>query len=258
MADFTVDTTIGCNPFIVPFNNQSEYGIEYLWEFDNMAVSRQEEPIYIFRGAGVYSVSLKVIGQGGCSDSITKEKFITNNPSPVADFTYTRVNLIDTIQFDNYSTGAISYVWNFGDGLFSEETDPWHRYANYGSYMVGLTAINEYSCTDTMYEAINFELFKGLFLPNAFSPENISEEVREFKAVGTGLIKFHLVVYDAWGNLLWETSKLEKGAPVEGWDGTYKGNPLTPDVYVWHLREAVFKDGSAYDGERYGTITLIK
>jgi PKD repeat protein len=258
VADFAVDTTIGCDPFIVPFTNLSEYGLEYYWTFGDQGTSQLKQPVFAFKGEGVYSVSLTVIGQGGCRDSIFREDFLVNNPSPIADFSYTRINQIDTVQFHNYSGGAIAYVWNFGDGQSSEETEPWHRYANYGSYVASLTAVNEYDCKHTKYETIDFELFKGLFLPNAFSPDNISEDVREFRAVGIGLIEFHLVVYDAWGNLLWETTELEKGAPVEAWDGTYKGEPLPPDVYVWHLKEAVFKDGSTYDGERYGTITLIK
>ena len=89
---------------------------------------------------------------------------------------------------------------------------------------------------------------KGLFLPNALSPGNASKEVGEFKAIGTGLLKYHLVIYDAWGNLIWETTKLDRGVPAEAWDGTFNGKPLPPDVYVWHLKEVIFKDGKAYDG----------
>ena len=258
VADFNVDTAIGCDPFVVQFDNLSEYGLEYHWDFEDQGQSSQENPTFTFSGEGKSTISLVVVGSGGCSDSISKEQYITTNPSPVSDFSYSRINEIDTVQFHNYSSGAISYLWDFDDGQSSEETDPWHKYNYYGIYMVSLTATNEYDCRNTSYESINFELFKGLFLPNAFSPGNLSEDVREFKAVGIGLIKYHLLVYDAWGNQLWETEKLERGAPAEGWDGTLNGKPLIPDVYVWHLKEAIFKDGTAYEGPRYGTITLIK
>jgi len=257
-ADFNVDTTIGCDPFVVQFDNLSEYGLEYHWDFEDQGQSTQEEPSFTFNGEGTSTISLVVVGSGGCSDSITREAYITTNPSPVSDFSYSRINEIDTVQFHNYSSGAISYLWDFDDGQSSEETDPWHKYNYYGIYNVSLTATNEYDCRSTSYETINFELFKGLFLPNAFSPGNLSEEVREFKAVGIGLIKYHLLVYDTWGNKLWETDELERGVPAEGWDGTLDGKPLMPDVYVWHLKEAIFKDGSTYEGPRYGTITLIK
>jgi PKD repeat protein len=258
VADFTTDTTIGCDPFIVPFSNLSEYGLEYRWNFDDQGTSNEEEPVYTFNGQGVYTVSLTVTGMGGCKDSITKEDYITTNPSPVSDFSFTRTREIDTIYFNNLSSGAISYVWDFGDGQSSDKEEPWHKYLYYGTYDVSLVTINEYNCRDTMFNTIDFKLYKGLFLPNAFSPNNPSAKVREFKAVGIGLIKFHLLVYDNWGNLLWETEKLENGIPVEAWDGTFKGKPLSPDVYVWYLKEAVFKDGTSYDGKRYGTITLIK
>lgn len=258
VADFTADTTIGCDPFTVPFNNLSEYGLEYYWDFEEQGGSGDEEPLFTFKGQGIYTVSLRVVGLGGCNDSIVKEDYITTNPSPVSDFEFLRIKEIDTIQFFNYSSGATSYLWNFGDGQTSEEENPWHRFNNYGTFNVGLTTTNEYNCKNTKETSIDFELYKGLFLPNAFAPENASEAVREFKAIGMGLIKYHLVVYDTWGNLIWESTRLERGMPAEAWDGTLNGKPLHPDVYVWHLKEAIFKDGSSYDGKRYGSITLIK
>ncbi|MBE0654394.1 MAG: PKD domain-containing protein, partial [Bacteroidales bacterium] len=258
VADFRVDTTIGCDPFIVPFINLSEYGQEYQWTFGDQGSSQEREPVFGFEGEGISTVGLKVVGLGGCSDSIVKTDYITTNPSPVADFQYSRVNEIDTVQFHNFSSGAISWLWDFGDGNSSLEENPWHRYRYYGMYNISLTAINEYNCKNTRLDSINFELFKGLFVPTAFSPGNTSEEVREFKAIGIGLIKFHLLVYDTWGNLIWETTQLDRGVPSEAWDGTFNGKPLSPDVYVWHLKEAVFKDGKTYDGNRYGSVTLIK
>ncbi|MEM9987265.1 MAG: peptidylprolyl isomerase, partial [Bacteroidota bacterium] len=45
-----------------------------------------------------------------------------------------------TIQFDNQSEQAETYVWDFGDGNTSEETTPTHRYWSSGTYLVSLTA----------------------------------------------------------------------------------------------------------------------
>jgi len=258
VADFSADSAIGCDPFEVHFANLSKYGLKYFWDFGGQGFSEEEEPAYSFKGKGIYSVSLKVIGAGGCNDSIIKKDLIITNPSPVSDFDYTRINDLDTIQFHNYSSGATSYLWSFGDGKSSVEDDPWHRYLNYGLYTVSLTSVNEYNCKNTKVDSINFKLFKGLFMPSALSPGNTSEGVREFKAVGTGLVEFDLVIYDTWGNLIWETTQLQNGRPSEAWDGTMKGKPLPPDVYVWHLKKALFKDGRSYEGQRYGSITLIK
>jgi len=258
VADFKVDSTIGCDPYKVQFKNLSEYGLSYYWNFAEQDYSEDKEPAFTFKGEGIYTVGLKVVGMGGCNDSIIKENYIKVNPSPVSDFDYIKINGLDTVQFNNHSSGAISYTWNFGDGLSSAEENPWHRYTFYGTYRVSLTSVNKYDCKNIKVDSINFDLFKGLFMPNALSPGDPSKGVSEFKAIGTGLIKFDLVIYDTWGNQIWETTQLERGTPGESWDGTFNGKPLPPDVYVWHLKEAVFKDGKAYEGPRYGSITLIK
>lgn len=57
---------------------------------------------------------------------------------PVASFTATANGL--TVSFDNTSTDATSYVWDFGDNTTSNAVDPQHTYAAAGTYTVRLTA----------------------------------------------------------------------------------------------------------------------
>ncbi|MCP4426971.1 MAG: PKD domain-containing protein, partial [Chloroflexi bacterium] len=45
-----------------------------------------------------------------------------------------------TVTFTNASTGADSYVWQFGDGATSTEINPTHAYTQTGIYTVSLTA----------------------------------------------------------------------------------------------------------------------
>ncbi len=45
-----------------------------------------------------------------------------------------------SIQFDNTSQNADTYIWDFGDGQSSEETSPAHRYTRSGDYTVTLRA----------------------------------------------------------------------------------------------------------------------
>ncbi len=64
-----------------------------------------------------------------------------------------------TIFFENQSTGASIYEWNFGIGS-SEESDPEFTYESPGSYTVQLIAYNECLCSDTtsvQVEVINAE-----------------------------------------------------------------------------------------------------
>jgi PKD repeat protein len=46
----------------------------------------------------------------------------------------------ETISFTNKSSNAKSYVWDFGDGVTSQEQTPTHQYTTTGSFTVTLTA----------------------------------------------------------------------------------------------------------------------
>jgi PKD repeat protein len=48
----------------------------------------------------------------------------------------------DTIRFSNLTRNASAYEWDFGDGGFSSEPEPWHVYLNAGVFKVILNAIN--------------------------------------------------------------------------------------------------------------------
>lgn len=65
-------------------------------------------------------------------------------PPLVANFTAAPTNGTSplTVSFANLSTGATSYLWNFGDGKTSTSTNPVNTYSNAGNYTVSLTAIS--------------------------------------------------------------------------------------------------------------------
>ncbi|MET1260604.1 PKD domain-containing protein [Flagellimonas sp. DF-77] len=57
--------------------------------------------------------------------------------------------------FNNSSTGAVSYEWDFGDGNTSTEESPTHVYAVAAEYEVTLTATNETNLSTTLSQTIN-------------------------------------------------------------------------------------------------------
>ena len=113
---------------------------------------------------------------------------------------------------------------------------------------------------------VEVEYFHGLFLPNAMYPGHTSYEVSHFVPKGVGLKEFELLIYDDWGNLIWQTTALDaNGRPTEAWDGTYEGEPVQQDAYVWKVT-AIFIDESVWEGKEYkekkfkkaGTVTVIR
>ena len=81
---------------------------------------------------------------------------IKEKPKPVADFSFTGGDCSAPCQvlFENKSTDATSYTWNFGDGTNSVETNPDKTYESGGTYLVTLTAHGAGGADSTSKEII--------------------------------------------------------------------------------------------------------
>ena len=64
-----------------------------------------------------------------------------SSPKSVFNFVKQSTSAPETVKFQNQSTNADKYIWDFGDGKSSEETNPEHRYVLSGKYLITLTAI---------------------------------------------------------------------------------------------------------------------
>ncbi|HPT01951.1 MAG TPA: PKD domain-containing protein [Bacteroidales bacterium] len=221
-----------------------------------IGASTKQNPSFDFTRAGLFSTELSVKDKHGCTGNTVNQ--IAINSSPVAAFTI-KDNYEDTqgqIQLLNGTLNATNYLWDFGDGKTSFSESPVTTYDKGGSYTITLVTWNGQNCTDTL--TMNYELtFKGLYIPNAFSPDDPHQEVRIFKPVGMNLKKYRIEVIDRWGNTLWTSDKLDKnGCPAEGWDGTLNSVPVQSGVYMWRA-SAIFIDGTKWDGVNVGDKTCL-
>jgi PKD repeat protein len=128
--------------------------IAWEWDFDNDDVvdSTEQDPIYTYAHAGLFSVSLTVSEDDGDNDTETKFPYIIVEHSvPTASFTYSPPSPIEggLITFDASSSRGydppLSYSWNFSDGtLLVNLTDPiaTHIYTQDGNYIVTLTVVD--------------------------------------------------------------------------------------------------------------------
>lgn len=142
-AQFTTESTKGCSPFTVQFNDASIGSpISWSWTFEggSPTTSTDQNPVVTYATPGVYTVVLEASNLFG-SDMLTLVDYITVQDLPQASFSYLPAN--DTVQFFNLSMNADSYQWNFGDGVgTSMEANPTYVYSAPGTYTVELTAIN--------------------------------------------------------------------------------------------------------------------
>ncbi|UII32048.1 PKD domain-containing protein [Fulvivirga ulvae] len=127
------------------------------WYFEDTNTTASGTSSYhVFNIPGVWNVSY--ISKNSYSLCESKEviRSITVLPSPDADFS---LDLPDGCQvphivtFNNLSTGAANYEWNFGDGtpvLTTASTAPvTHSFNTYGTFTIRLKAINADNCSDT-------------------------------------------------------------------------------------------------------------
>lgn len=133
--------------------------VNWLWDFgDGTPGSTSSSPVHTYTAAGTYSVILSV-ATANCNGKDTIP--ITINPDPVAQFTPVPANGCTPlpVTFTNTSTGAISYIWSFGNGAASSTAaNPSYTYtnntANDSTYTATLIAENIFGCKDTVTQPV--------------------------------------------------------------------------------------------------------
>jgi len=272
LLQISADQVQGCPGLNVKFKNESVGGLSYVWDFGDGTTSTEFEPEHVYTGdKEFYTVTLTALNSLGCSNTITFNQYIHINPPPQAKFNVvpgTTINIPNyTFEFEDESeNNPTTWTWDFGDGTTSTARSPKHTYPDTGSYKVTLRVTNQFNCSTEVSKTVQIVGVPGyLFVPNAFMPNSGTEELRTFKAKGSGLASYRLSIFNKWGELLWQTDKLEEGRPVEGWDGTYKSDLVPQGTYFWKI-DAEFINkmpwkGMSYDGsspKRTGAVNLIR
>ncbi len=144
-------TSPACEGLPVIFTNTSAPQPDsVLWTFGDGSFSNNINPIKTYAAAGNYPVKLLAYF-GTCKDSVTRN--ITVAPAANINFSTTDTAACKPphqVRFHNSTTGAVNYIWHFGDGNTSTETNPVHTYTSAGAFTVMLVAINANGCSDTL------------------------------------------------------------------------------------------------------------
>lgn len=95
----------------------------------------------------------------------------------------------------------------------------------------------------------------NLFIPNTFSP-NKDGKNDAFYPRGSGIRKIKsLRIYNRWGEVVFTGENFDANDASMGWNGTYKGAALSPDVYVYTC-EVVCENNEVLTYN--GNVTLLK
>lgn len=147
-ANFISPSSAACAPSMVSFTDQSSGAATWLWDFGDGTYSNAQNPSHIYGLPGNYTITLVVGSSIGCYDTIVKTDYV-HVLGPVAAFTpsSTQVCAQSTVQFNDLTTGASVWNWNFGDGNTSTQQAPSHTYQNAGQYTVSLIVYDTLGCS---------------------------------------------------------------------------------------------------------------
>ncbi|MEO8583109.1 MAG: PKD domain-containing protein, partial [Flavitalea sp.] len=132
-------------------NTADDVPVSSMWTFGNAGQSAEINPSITFPSTGTFPVKL-VNTYAGCTDSLTKNVVIQNNP--VANFTSgTSVSCKApfNVNFRSNSPGATGWTWDFGDGSTPETIkNPTHLYSAVGKFSISLTVSTSGGCVGTV------------------------------------------------------------------------------------------------------------
>ncbi len=204
-------------------------GESYTWspnsfEFitnDSIIVFPNSPTIYIVQGTDQFGC----IGQ----DSVFVDLF----PLPIVD---AGLNVYafygDEVLLTATSPQSGTYIWTPSESLTcSTCTNPIAEPNRETVYTVTITDQN--GCQSTDIVTIFYDI--TLYVPNTFTPDQ-DEFNQTFLAFGGNIKEFHMMIYDRWGELIFETFNMKFG-----WDGTYNGYNCQDGTYIWKIElEDVF------------------
>jgi PKD repeat protein len=149
-AYFTTDNIAGCEPLKINYFNQSNLADTFIWKSGDGNIAYTSNISHTFSTPNQdtsYFTKLYAYTNEGCIDSFVKK--IDVYKAVEANFNDIDSGCVPfTMNFQDLSSYANFWQWNFGDGNSSGNQNPQHTYQNPGEYDVMLIASN-YKCTDT-------------------------------------------------------------------------------------------------------------
>ena len=206
----------------------------YLWQ-DN-----SNDPTFVVTTPGTYWV--RVTNNFNCvaTDTFTVLKEL----EPPVDFLKKSDSICNQKGMIIESLGIYTnYEWSSG-----QQTNK-IQITNPGIYSLKVTNANGCSAMDSIVIFPKKCMF-GIYIPSAFTPNNDGRNDLFKPIVFDKTIFYHMIVYNRWGSIVFETVDASKG-----WNGTLSNLPQDNGAYVWICTYQL--EGQSRKTEK-GTVMLIR
>jgi gliding motility-associated-like protein len=229
-------------------------GDSYAWTpASSLSCNNCQNPVARPTETTTYSV---IVRQGQCfSDTLQTTITVHQLPSIDAGPTQNIVLGSNVTLQTKGSSDIVSYAWTPFDGLScSNCAAPVASPSRNTFYQV--TVVSDHGCEASDTVSVNVRCDNAqIYMPNTFSP-NADGHNDVFFPHGKGLsVVQRLRIYDRWGEVVFDRSNIQVNDRNAGWDGTFRNQPLKPDVFVWILN-ATCTNGEPL--ELKGDVSLVR
>lgn len=182
-----------------------------------------------FQQSEQITAQLSMEFENGCSYTYNRPVNVLVYTPPTAAILAqpTETYAYEPISFNGVMAGDITaHSWMFGDGAGGIGEMVSHAYTSPGEYNVKLIANVHDLCYDTAEVKIN--IISGLIIPNVMTPngDGVNDD---FHLIASGYKEIHLIIYNRWGKVVWETDQFGVF-----WDGdTSEGRPVSDGTYYY-------------------------
>ena len=126
-----------------------------------------------------------------------------------------------------------------------------------------VSVMDGHGCVDSDQVTIHIlcDASNAVYVPNAFTPGSSTSGMhgikndRFFVAGQGGQQVNYLRIYNRWGGIVYQVQNVPVNDYNSGWDGTFNGNPMSSDIYMYQL-EVQCSSGAVFP--LTGTLTLIR
>ena len=228
-------------------NNLDTTDLSFVWEPGGVVGN---DPMFMPMETTTYFVTITNDNYGCVTeDSVTVTVSWFTPPDLQIFIDPDTINITESSVLSTNQDPGLTYMWS-GPALDNPNSaTPTASPTETAEYCVTVTNADGCVLTGCTNLNVRTTTCEDIFIPNAFSPNGDGENdelcVRSFI-----ITTMELIIYNRWGEQVFRSTN-----QGNCWNGEFEGEPLTPDVYGYHLQ------ATCLDGEEFvdqGNITLFR
>ncbi|MCB0760064.1 MAG: PKD domain-containing protein [Flavobacteriales bacterium] len=155
---FSLDNACAGSVFVFDDQTTIDAGDLVSWSWEVTGQDNQTDPNWETEldQWGIYDVSLTVVSDQGCEETLTQQLEVY--AVPVAGFSFEDICAGNDVDFTNTTTlesGAVEgYQWDYGNSQMGNALNGSSTYSEFGLYTISLIATSDQGCADTSLQIL--------------------------------------------------------------------------------------------------------